>query len=118
MYALSVTRRSPSTVALSTVVSPSTFRLRVTWASLSTVKSLSISTLLLKVALVPLPVITVDVPDLTTRSPEELVNAPYCVPPSFKTTSAPFASRMMSLSASKVIVDDAEISAVAVMLTS
>ena len=36
------------------------------------------------------------VPDLTTRLPELLVNAPYCVPSSFNNTSAPFASRTTS----------------------
>ena len=56
-----------------------------------------------RVTFAPLKVAAVVDPDLISKLLELLVNVPYCVPPSFKITSAPSASRTMSVGESIVI---------------
>ena len=65
-----------------------------------------------RVALAPLKVNAVVVPDLIIRFPLVLVKLPKVVPASFKNTSPPSASNTISVVASRVIVEPLSISAI------
>ena len=65
-------------------------------SSVSDISALPIVTVPAKVVLAPLNVTAVVEPDLIIRLPDVFVNEPYCVPPSFNTTSPPSASSVMS----------------------
>jgi len=98
------TRSASATVVLVAEVSPSIIfnSVVVTLApssisnSASDMPALPMVTVPAKVTLAPLNVIAVVEPDLIIRLPEVFVSAPYCVPPSFRNTSPPSASRVMS----------------------
>ena len=90
---------SPSIIFNSVVVTEAPSKIS---SSVSLIPADPIVTVPENVTLAPLNVIAVVgvEPDLITSSPLLFVKLPKVVPPSFKITSAPFASNVMSVSAS------------------